>query len=44
MTTPGSGVSYHADLNFRPRSDEAIVIDEGDYFVFGQSKKFFEFT
>jgi len=35
MSNFRGGVAYHVDLNFKPQKDEVVVIDEGDYFVFG---------
>ena len=44
MVLTGGRIAYHTDLNFRPYADEVVILDEGDYFVFGQAKKFFEFS
>ena len=44
MVLSGCKISYHTDLNFRPQADEVVILDEGDFFVFGQAKKFYEFS
>ena len=37
-------VSYHTNINFRPGIKELVVLDEGDYWIFGQSKLFNSFS
>ena len=40
MHPNGERVKYHHDLNFTPRGDEVVILDEGDVWIFKNMKRF----
>ena len=37
-------VEYHSDIAFKPTHSELVILDEGDFFVFGKPKEFHQFS
>ena len=43
MTSYDEFVHYHANLDFDPEPDDLIIIDEIDYFIYGDTGRFYFF-